>query len=140
MKQIDKLIKCFNTRDPFLIAKELGIRISILPLGQVRGYYTNANRIKTIHINQDLTDRQQLFTAAHELGHAILHPTASTPFLRSCTHFSVEKLEVQANSFAVHLLISDEDLEEYNEYTLNQLSAVFGLHEKLIELRLKKSC
>lgn len=140
MKQlIDIIINKHGTNDPFAIAKSMGIIVIKEPLGTIRGYYSTSSRIKSIHINQDLSDYQQIFTAAHELGHAVLHPSSNTPFLRNNTCFSVNKLEIQANTFAVHLLISDEDLIEYQEYTTSQLSSIFGLHENLIALRLKNS-
>ena len=79
----------------------------------------------------------QSFTCAHELGHAILHPNASTPFLRSNTLLSVDKLEQEANLFATILLIPDELILENHNYTTMQLSRLLGYEEKLIELRLK---
>jgi Zn-dependent peptidase ImmA (M78 family) len=36
-----------------------------------------------------------------------------TPFLRAKTRFSVEKLEVEANTFAVELLLSDDVMTQY---------------------------
>lgn len=77
------------------------------------------------------------FTCAHELGHAILHPDASTPFLRSKTLLSVDKMEIEANTFAVELLIPNELIEENNNLTSEQLSRLLGYEQSLIELRLK---
>ena len=48
----------------------------------------------------------------------------------------VSKNELEANKFAMELLISNESLMEYSDYTINQLSKIYGYHEKLIELRL----
>ena len=47
----------------------------------------------------------QRTVCAHELGHAVLHTHANTPFLRKNTFFSVDKLEIEANTFAALLLI-----------------------------------
>ena len=97
-------------------------------------------RMKQIHINQNLNEQDAKFTCAHELGHAILHPNASTPFLRSKTFLSVDKLEIEANSFAVNLLISDETIIEIidnRNCTLEYMSRVLGYNQKLIELRMK---
>ena len=71
------------------------------------------------------------------MGHAILHPNASTPFLRSKTFLSVDKLETEANTFAVNLLIPDETILENLNYTTDQLSRLLGYNRKLIELRLE---
>jgi Zn-dependent peptidase ImmA (M78 family) len=50
--------------------------------------------------------------AVHELGHAFLHQKANTPFLRKNTFFSDEKIEMEANTFAVELLVQDVAKEE----------------------------
>jgi len=133
---ISKLIKEHHTRNPIEIAENLGIIVLFENLGSINGYYNTAFRQKFIHINVNLPEYKQIFTAAHELGHALLHPKANTPFLKENTFLSVDKLEIEANRFAVNLLISDEELEEYKECTTDQLSMIFGCHEKLIKLRL----
>lgn len=92
-----------GTRDPFRLCKALNIIVLFEPLGTVRGYYSKSHRFKVIHINQNLPEQKQLFTCAHELGHAVMHSKANTPFLREHTLFSVNKLEIEANRFAVCL-------------------------------------
>lgn len=123
-KVISNLIKEHKTRNPFEIADNLGIIVLFEPLGSINGYYNTAFRQKFIHINQDLPDNRRIFTAAHELGHAILHPKSNTPFMKEMTYLSVDKLEIEANKFAVNLLISDEDLEELKELTTWQCGMV----------------
>lgn len=93
----------YGTRDPFRLCEALNIIVLFEPLGTVRGYYSKSYRFKVIHINQNLPEQKQLFTCAHELGHALMHPNACTPFLREHTLFSVDKLEVEANRFAACL-------------------------------------
>ncbi len=136
-KIVSHLIKRCKTRNPFEIADYLDITIFIEELGSINGYYNKPLRMKQIHINQDLDYNEKKFTCAHELGHALLHPNSSTPFLRKSTFLSVDKLEIEANKFAMELLISDDVLEENREFTIEQLSRMLGYHEKLIELRLK---
>lgn len=131
------LVKKYKTRNPFELAKVLGILIIYEPLGQIKGYYNTAFRKKMIHINNGLTEYEQKFTAAHELGHAVLHPNSNTPFLRNQTLFSIDKLEIEANKFAVELLISDEDIAEMKHLTIEQMATYFGVHKQLIKLRLK---
>lgn len=131
------LVKKYKTRNLFELAKILGILIIYEPLGQMKGYYNTAFRKKMIHINNGLTEYEQKFTAAHELGHAVLHPKSNTPFLRNQTLFSIDKLEIEANRFAVELLISDEDITEVKHLTIEQMAAYFGVHKKLMKLRLE---
>ena len=99
--------------------------------------------MKQIHINQNLNKCDAKFTCAHELGHAILHPNASTPFLRSKTFLSVDKLEIEANTFAVDLLIPDDTIVEIVEnrnYTTEQMARLLGYSQELIKLRMKTFC
>lgn len=104
IKQFVRSLAAENgTFNPFEIAENKGIVIQMEPLGTIRGYYSKALRTKFIHINCDLDEYQQKFTCAHELGHALMHPDLSTPFLRESTLFSVDKLEVEANRFAACL-------------------------------------
>lgn len=131
------LIKKYNTSDPFELADALKIAVYFEELGTINGYYNNPLRMKQIHINSSLNDRAAKYTCAHELGHAIMHPNASTPFLRSKTLLSVDKLEIEANIFAVNLLIPDETIAENQNYTTEQLSRLLGYNQELIELRLR---
>ena len=72
-----------------------------------------------------------------KIGHVLLHPTTNTYFLRSKTRFSVGSFEYEANLFAVCFLISDEDIEQNREYSLCQLSSLFGIPEELVRLRIE---
>lgn len=131
------LTKKYNTSDPFELADALKIAVYYEELGTIKGYYNNPLRMKQIHINSSLSDQDAKFTCAHELGHAIMHPNASTPFLRSKTLLSVDKLEIEANTFAVNLLIPDEIIAENQNYTTEQLSRLLGYNQELIKLRMK---
>ena len=57
--------------------------------------------------------------------------------MHSRTLFSVNRYEIEANRFAVWLLISDEDLAEYPDRTIPQLAQIFGVTPALMEHRLK---
>lgn len=132
-----QLISKYKTNNPQEIAQELGIIILFEPLGEINGYYNTAFRQKLIHININLPEHKQQFTIAHELGHALLHPKANTPFLREKTLFSINKLEIEANKFAIDLLITDEAIAEVKHLTLDQMANYFGINKNLIKLRLK---
>lgn len=138
-KKIAYLKKKYGTSNPFDLAACLGIKVIYEELGNINGYYNKQLRMKQIHINCNLPGHLQLLTCAHELGHALIHPNANTPFLRNSTLLSVNKMEMEANKFAVELLLPDDDLMEYQKsgFTLGQVSRITGYHERLIELRLK---
>lgn len=117
----EKLCKKYQTRDPFEIARQLGIQVFYGHYGTIRGYYNKISQQRMIHINAALDEPQQTIVCAHELGHAIFHPNTNTPFLRANTFFSVSKLELEANKFAVDLLWSDDDLRECQLWTIPRL-------------------
>lgn len=134
---LDKLIKTHESRNPIIIAKALGIIILYEDLGTTNGFYNTAFRYRFIHVNQNLSENEQIYTIAHELGHAILHPHLNTQFLKDCTHFLVSKYEKEANQFALNLLISDEELMKNMDCSISQLCSLFDINQNLMKLRLQ---
>ena len=133
-KRVESLCRKHQSRDPFRICQDKKILVVYEPLGTVRGYYSCSYRSKVIHINQQLDEEQQRFTCAHELGHALLHPKANTPFLRANTLLSVSKLEVEANRFAVSLLYPTEKLrQDFDGCSATQLAESLKLPHELAE-------
>lgn len=139
-REVAYLKRYYKTDDPFDVIRAKNILLLYEELGLINGYYNFVLRQKQIHINCNLKDTQQIFTATHELGHAVMHPKANTPFLLANTYQSVDKLEIEANKFAVEFLIADNILYEYlkyQEYTIEQVARLLGYQKELIELRLK---
>ena len=134
---ISHLIKKYGTDNPFELADAMNIAIFYEDLGTINGYYNKPLRMKQIHINAALEEHMKKFTCAHELGHTVLHPGASTPFLRAKTFLSIDKMEIEANTFAVELLIPNVLIQENSYLTSKQLSKLLGYQQALIELRLK---
>lgn len=100
-----QLIKELKTNDPYAIAAAKGITIIHEDLGSIWGYFHRYKRIPIIHINNRLDDIQDRFTLAHEIGHYVLHHDINTPYLRTATYLRVDRIESEANTFAVALLI-----------------------------------
>ena len=73
---------------------------------------------------------------AHELGHAILHRKENCYFIRNKTLLLNSKKEIEANRFAMELLLPDSFLDEYREFTIEQISRMTGYDQKLIQLRI----
>jgi Zn-dependent peptidase ImmA (M78 family) len=136
-RTVTQLIKKHKTNDPFAIAREKNIQVCFEWLGSTLGYYNSYKRIQFIHINNSADELTQRFVCAHELGHAVLHPKANTPFLKSKTLFSVDKLEVEANKFAVELLLRDETLYEYQNtnLALQEIGEIHGIPRELAYLK-----
>lgn len=129
------LKKKYSTSNPYEIAKEKGILIIFEELGSINGYYNMIFRQKQIHINSGLDEHEKRITVAHELGHAILHPNANTPFLKNNTFFSVDKLEIEANKFTAELLICDDEVKRCDYYTIEQIACSLNLNKELVHLK-----
>ena len=132
---VNDLCKKYNTRNPYRLLRELDI---ILQYGEdmdtVRGFYLYDSRIKLICIGNNLPDYVEKFVIAHEIGHSILHKQSSAPFLQS-TFLSVDRLETEANRFAIELLMSDDDIKEHPEFTIEDWAKFYGVPEDIIQLR-----
>ncbi|PED36900.1 hypothetical protein CON24_17330 [Bacillus cereus] len=123
------IVAKYQTIDPFEIARQKNIIVLFEDLGNTLGFYNTYKRFKFIHINNQIDENAQRFVCAHELGHALLHPKANTPFLRNQTFFSVNRLEIEANTFAVELLLSDEIISTYQHTNLSiqEISMIHGI-------------
>lgn len=100
---------------------------------------SNLKRHKCIFLNENLDEHELYFVMAHELGHAVLHPKQNCYFFRNKTLLFDSLIELEANKFAIELLLSDDMIDECRQcqYTLDQISRLTGYHKKLIELKLK---
>lgn len=132
------LIKKYKTGDPFKLAKELGIVILYHDLGNIYGYFRTYKRMPIIHINNKIDKEMQRVVCSHELGHAVLHPKINTLFFKKYTFFSTDKLEIEANFFAAHLLIPNESLfDSYDQMTIFDIAALYNVPIELAELKFK---
>ncbi|MCU5113126.1 ImmA/IrrE family metallo-endopeptidase [Bacillus sp. N5-665] len=132
-----KIVKKHGTTNPFEIAKRKDIIVLFEDLGNTLGFYNTYKRFKFIHVNNRIDETTQRFVCAHELGHALLHPKANTPFLRNKTFFSVDRLEIEANTFAVELLLPDEMISEYQDTNLSiqEIAEIYGIPESFARLK-----
>jgi Zn-dependent peptidase ImmA (M78 family) len=113
-QQVKNLIVKCNTNCPFELSEFKNIHVVYWDLhSEIWGFYTYERRNRFIFINKNLESPHQRFVCAHELGHALLHTKINTPFLRANTFFSINKIEREANEFAVNLLLYDKNLEDY---------------------------
>lgn len=125
--KIDSLTTKFQTVCPFKLADYLGIHIEYEYLGEILGYFSKNFRIKMIHINESSDERLQLFTCAHELGHAVLHPNYNTNFLSNHTYQLTSKIENEANAFAVYLLS-----KQNKEILVNEAQEIYKIPKNFI--------
>lgn len=123
-----KLIKKTNSANPFKIAEHLNVNVIECDLGSILGYYKYHKRNKYIVINQNLDEAMKLIVCSHELGHAVLHTRVNTPYLTKFTLFSENRIERDANMFAMYVL---QYLGKWNYYVFIN---ILKLPETIIEL------
>ncbi|MFD9627878.1 ImmA/IrrE family metallo-endopeptidase [Peribacillus muralis] len=117
--KVKRIILEYGEKDPFKLAKALGVKVEFENLGNIYGYYINLNEVPIIKINENLSHDKQVFTCCHELSHFVLHHEVNTPFLTNHTLFCEDTIEREAHSFALELLysnkktLSEEDLSNF---------------------------
>ncbi len=134
---VENLMRKHNTNCPFELAARLNIHIIEWDLHEeIKGFYKYDRRNKYIVINQNLSEEWKRVVCAHELGHAILHTRLNTPFMRSNTLFSINKIEREANRFAAELLLSDEIFRENNN--IYEIASLHRVPVELVRLKCEK--
>ncbi|MCQ6275791.1 ImmA/IrrE family metallo-endopeptidase [Bacillus sp. V3B] len=135
-KIVQDLTNKHKTNNPFELAALKNVNVIPWNLHEeIKGFYKYDKRNKYIFINNNLDETSQKFVCAHELGHSQLHPRVNTPFLRGNTFLSIDRIEVEANRFAVELLIPDESLNKNYHSTIYEAAATYGVPEEVIHLK-----
>lgn len=134
-KTVLALTRKYKTNDPDELADFLNIKIIEWNLGNQAGSYRLIKRKKVIFLNSKLSFHQRKIVLAHELGHALLHPTTNCYFIQNKTLLCSSKIEKEANIFACELLINDELLGEYIGKSINEIAAAEYLPAELLKLK-----
>ncbi len=135
-KIVQDLKNKYNTNDPFELARFKNVHIIPWNLHEeINGFYKYDKRNKYIFINSNLDEISQRFVCAHELGHSQLHPRVNTPFLRENTLYSTNRIEVEANTFAVELIIPDSVINENYQTTIYETAAMYGVPKEVAHLK-----
>lgn len=138
---VKELIAKHGTNNPYEIAQAKNIYVFEHDMHEeIFGFYKYIRRNKFIYINSNLTAQDKFFTCCHELAHSEMHPRIDAPFLKRKTLFSVDKLENEANRFAIELLIPDDGLLEYlnQQMTMQDIALLHNVPIELVELKCKK--
>jgi Zn-dependent peptidase ImmA (M78 family) len=136
------LVKKHKTNDPYELASRMNIEVVLWNLHEeIYGFYKYERKNRFIFINSNLNEIMRRFVCGHELGHAVLHTKVNTPFLRKHTFFSVDKIEIEANTFAVELLLPDDLLYTYQDtdVTIYQAATTYGIPREFVHLKQYKN-
>lgn len=129
------LVKKYKSRNPFEIIDGMNAFIVFVPLQGVRGFYQYFQRNNIIYIDENLSDKDKLFVCAHELGHMLMHKKANCIYMDTYTNFNTNKFEIEANTFAIELLVPDSLIRENQGYTIEQLARLAGYSKRMLELK-----
>ncbi|WP_317380927.1 ImmA/IrrE family metallo-endopeptidase [uncultured Intestinimonas sp.] len=137
-----KLVRRCGTRDPFEIARQLGIEIIFCDdLGSLKGMYRVIKRNRFIFINSSLSDKMQKIVCAHELGHDQLHrKLACANGLHEFMLYDMStRPEYEANIVAAEILLDNDELLDYiytYNYSAEQIARAMDTDINLVALKI----
>jgi len=115
------------------------------PSKEVSGFYFPDTAEPKIYVNAEDPSTRQLFTIAHELGHAVLghKPDQYNVLWRFSSPIDKDPLEQEANCFAANLLVPEKMLfVAMKKYNLGHkdntiLASLFGVSPDVMKFRLR---
>ena len=137
---IRRVVDCYGTSNPEELIHAMGIKLGYLPndtdIDKLKGCYGMVDGEKVILIHPDLDDMERKVVCAHELNHAILHPTTNALFLTTYTFVRLGTLELEADIGASELLISDDKCHEYIGMEYSDIAYLENLPVRYVELKM----
>ncbi|SET46575.1 protein of unknown function [Natronincola peptidivorans] len=135
MKWIDEIVTgledLYSTKDVYELYTALGISIvylekhSILLQGHDAIYNRNYLEEEVVFLRRELAAEYERFILAHELGHALLHTNLHSSAFHPLAN--LDKLERQANYFAVRILDIKLDSIALEGFTIEQVASTLKL-------------
>ena len=139
----DRIVKKCGTRDPYRIAKELGIRIKMVDnFTTLKGCYQVILRNRWIFLNSNLKSGMRRIVCAHEIGHDMLHRhvvTGNGPMMEFELYNMKNRYEYEANIFASELLLDTDEILDYiynYEYDVQQIASIMNSDVNLVALKI----
>lgn len=135
----ERIVKKYGTRDPFKMAKQCGVELSVKNLGSLKGFYKVIYDTPFIFLNSSLAPKEARLVCAHELGHHALHRAAARVGFEEFSLFSENsRREYEANLFAAVLLISTDEIKDLIDcgYTSEQIAVALGIDKRIAELKI----
>lgn len=140
--KVNRLVRKYKTRDPKTLIEALGIKIIYLNSpDKLLGLYKIILRNRFIFIADNIGVLEKT-VLAHELGHDQLHREYcinGANFHESRVFQSTSRFELEANIFAAHLLIPDEDVIQLIQYASSDRELAHELNVDINLLNLKIS-
>ena len=135
----NKLIKKFDTRDPFQLCQAIGVEVFYADLGSLKGMYKYLKKNRFAVINENLDPFTKTLVCAHEFGHDILHQNlARKVCLQEFILYDMKsRPEYEANLFASEILLPDDIISNLarDGYDIEQISKELCTDINLIALK-----
>ena len=135
----NKLIKKFDTRDPFQLCQAIGVEVFYADLGSLKWMYKYLKKNRFAVINENLDPFTKTLVCAHELGHDILHQNlARKVCLQEFILYDMKsRPEYEANLFASEILLPDDIILSLarDGYDIEQISKELCTDINLIALK-----
>ena len=132
-----------DTRDPFAIARESGVRVYFREdFKRLKGMYSVIHGNRCIFINGNLPGHVRRIVCAHELGHDELHRelTPDTVFQEYTLYDMKNRSEYDANVYAAHLLLDRDEVLRLARggYDAFQIAAEMGTDINLLLIKINE--
>jgi len=123
-RTVTKLVRLYESNDPFRISRHMGIKIMNTPMESIRGVFYSVQRVPIMLLSSDLDESSRRIVCAHELGHYAMGHFDNRMFLSLHTNIRLNKFEIEADTFAAELLIPDDEFHEMLEqnYSIEQIA------------------
>ena len=138
-----EMVKQTGTRNPMKIASEIGVMLRYSEeLDKLLGLYTYRWKHRIILLNDKMEEIMARMVCAHELGHDALHrDIAKGDGLKEFVLFNMkDTTEYEANAFAAHLLIDDDDIYSMSKekYDVVQMAKMLNVNINLVLIKLQE--
>ena len=141
VKIVNKLIDRCGTRDPYKVAKELGINIIYRNFDKQRGAYKVILKNRFVFLKNGMHPVVEQIVLWHEIGHDVLHRQEAVA-VGGFKEFNIfdmreNRMEYEANIFASQASLPDDTILEYieNGYDIQQIARAMCSDINLIALK-----
>lgn len=139
---VKKLRDEYCSSDPFELCDCLGVRCYLTDLGGLQGMFSFICEKPVVFVSDKLDRSMRRLSCAHELGHYVLHSEiAKENCLREFEIFDMrDKTEYEANVFAAHLLIDEEEMFELlrESRSVFETAMIMDINPNLLNIKLSE--
>ena len=144
VKIVNKLIDRCGTRDPYKVAKELGINIIYRNFDKQRGAYKVILKNRFVFLKNGMHPVVEQIVLWHEIGHDVLHRQEAVA-VGGFKEFNIfdmrdQRMEYEANMFAAQIALPDDEILEYiyGGYDVGQIARAMDSDINLVALKVSE--